>query len=84
MGVFPYSCSLHPGMAGVVVVDASAVDAQLASDVEGPGSEPGSEPASGKAAPDGTSGFVAAGGVGILLGTVFGGVLVSRRRRGPA
>jgi plastocyanin len=80
VGVFPYSCSLHPGMAGMVVVDSPAVDAQLASDVEGPESESASE----SGAPDPPAGFVAAGGVGILLGTVFGGVVVSRRRRGPA
>jgi plastocyanin len=68
-GVYAYSCMLHPGMTGAIVV--GSPDLTLASNVE-PAS---TEPASSTVIP-----AVAAGGIGLLAGLIVGGVLVSRRR----
>jgi plastocyanin len=69
-GIYPYSCSFHPGMAGIVVVGGptAAVDAQLASDVQTPTSD--------AAATDGNSmvAILAVGGIGLLAGILIGGL----------
>jgi hypothetical protein len=74
-GFYPYSCSLHPGMAGVVAV--GSPDLSLASDVRVPATQPVA------VVPDGGSGLpiVAAGGLGVLLGALVAGGIVSRRQR---
>jgi hypothetical protein len=71
-GVFAYSCSLHPGMAGVVV--AGGPDMALASDVQ---------PAATGPAPATDGGLqplptVAAGGIGLLIGVL---AMAAVRRR---
>jgi len=80
-GVYPYSCSFHPGMAGIVVVggpaSADANDIQAAAAIE-PASS--TDPADGSAVP-----AIAIGAIGLLGGLVIGAVgmrLVTRR--GPA
>jgi plastocyanin len=77
-GMYAYSCSLHPGMAGVVVAgDAGAAAAAPV----------GVEPVAGTAADGPTSGpspvsFAAIGAGGMLLGAVAIGVLLRRRDQG--
>jgi plastocyanin len=73
-GIYPYSCSLHPGMAGVVV--AGSPDLSLASDVQVVPSEP-----TASVSADATISIVAAGGLGLLAGALVAGGIVSRRRR---
>jgi plastocyanin len=75
-GVYPFSCSLHPGMAGAVVVgsvsaatpvdDADAADAAAVTDVGAP-DDPAVVP------------IVAAGGLGLVVGAFASAVIVSRR-----
>jgi plastocyanin len=79
-GVYAYSCMLHPGMTGAVVVG-SAPDLALTSDIQ--------EASATEPAPTGDTGTalvpaLAAGGVGLALGLVIGGVLVARRRTDAA
>lgn len=75
-GIYPYSCSLHPGMAGVVAVGASvgANDAVDSAPVSA------TVPAAPTAAGDSTLPILAAGGFGILAGALVAGAVVSRRR----
>jgi plastocyanin len=75
-GMYPYSCSLHPGMAGVVVVGAP-VAANEAVDIA-PVSA--TIPAAPTSAGDSTLPILAAGGLGILAGALIAGSVVSRRR----
>jgi plastocyanin len=74
-GVYPYSCSFHPGMAGMVVVGAPTADVQLTSDVQAPTTEPTASDTAGSMVP-----IAAAGGLGLLGGLLLGGLIVSRRR----
>lgn len=74
-GMYPYSCSLHPGMAGVVVV--GSPNLSLASDVQAAPVEPATPVSS-----DATISIVAAGGLGLLGGALVAGGIVSRRRQG--
>lgn len=81
-GVYPYSCSLHPGMAGVVVVGQTVVAAaEVAADdiaqvAAAAPTEPAAEPAA--ALP-----WLATGGLGLLAGLAIGAAIV-RRRTDPA
>jgi plastocyanin len=77
-GLYPYSCSLHPGMAGVVIV--GSPDFALASDVEVPPIQPGTA-ATSAAGGDAMLPIMAAGGLGVLAGALLAGGIVSRRRR---
>jgi MYXO-CTERM domain-containing protein len=81
-GVYPYSCSLHPGMAGVVVVGApvaaGAADTANAADITPVSATTPAAPVSGDNSP---IPYLAAGGLGLLAGLGFGAALVSRRRR---
>ena len=70
-GVYAYTCMLHPGMSGAIVVGGpttAAADAQLASDVQAPTSD--------AAATDGGSmvPILAVGGIGLLAGILIGGL----------
>ena len=69
-GVYPYSCSFHPGMAGIVVVGspatAEAADIQQAAAIEPVDSGSSSD---GSAVP-----LLAAGAVGLLGGLALGAV----------
>jgi len=77
-GIYPYSCSFHPGMAGIVVVggpaSADANDIQAAAAIE---------PASPTEASDGSAmPAIAIGAIGLAGGLVIGAVgmrLVTRR-----
>ena len=77
-GVYPYSCSLHPGMAGVVVVGQRlAAAAEVAADDIAPVAattpiEPAAQPASPLP-------WLATGGLGLLVGLVIGAAIVGRR-----
>jgi plastocyanin len=81
-GVYPYSCSLHPGMAGVVIVgalaaagtDADSADADIA-----PVSA--TTPAAAPVADTSPVPYLAAGGLGLLAGLGVGAAVVNRRRR---
>ena len=82
-GVYPYSCPLHPGMVGAVVVggaDAAAVVPAPA----GGSSMDEVAPVAVKTEPaaDGSS-LVPVAVVGILAATIVGGVLVLRRGGRP-
>jgi plastocyanin len=78
-GAYAYTCMLHPGMSGVIVVGTS--DLALASDVEAPPAEPvASETSSG----DALVPIVAAAGLGLLGGALVGAAVASRGRRGNA
>lgn len=75
-GVYAYSCSLHPGMAGVVV--AGSPDMTIARDVLPATTEPATT-ANGGIQPLPT---LAAGGIGLLIGAL--GMATVRRRTGNA
>ncbi len=75
-GVYPYSCSLHAGMAGVVVVGGTAAAADNSSAVSTSSVAAGSPPADG-----GLTGVaVVAGTVGVAFG-LFGLAALAARRR---
>lgn len=74
-GIYPYSCSLHPGMAGVVIV--GPTDIALASDVQAAPSEPTTAAADASPLP-----VAMAAGAGLLAGALGAGLLF--RRREPA
>jgi plastocyanin len=72
-GVYAYSCMLHPGMTGAIVV--GSPDLTLASDVQAASTGQTSATTETNAVP-----LVAAGGLGLLAGLIVGGAVVSRRR----
>jgi plastocyanin len=73
-GVYPYSCSLHPGMAGVVVV--GPTDVALASDVQAAPAPPAPAADGGSPVP-----VALAGGLGLVAGALGAGLLLHRRER---
>ncbi len=78
-GIYAYSCSLHPGMAGVIVAGAG----EGAQDDPGPPAEVMAV-ASPDAAPDDAAAptsTVLAGAVGLVFGSLGTGVLIAARRR---
>lgn len=76
-GIYAYSCMIHPGMTGTIVV--GPTDVALASDVQPPAIEAPAapDPAGGSAVP-----VALAGGAGLILGALGAGLLL--RRREPA
>ena len=80
-GVYPYSCSLHPGMAGVVIVGApvaaAADTAPAAADIAPVAA---TAPAAPTSADNSPIPYLAAGGLGLLAGLGVGAVVVNRRR----
>jgi plastocyanin len=72
-GVFAYSCMLHPGMTGTIVV--GGADVGLASSVE-PDEPAASTPGGASPIP-----AVAAGGIGLIVGAVGAGLLFRRPER---
>jgi len=66
-GVYPFSCSLHPGMAGVIVVGSPAVAVDDAAQVAAV--EPSPAPA---ATGDSTVPIVAVAGISLLAGAALG------------
>ena len=77
-GVYAYTCMLHPGMSGVVVV--GAADLALANDVE----TPPAEPAASATSSDALVPILAAAGLGLVGGALLGAGIASRSRRGNA
>jgi plastocyanin len=75
-GVYAYTCMLHPGMSGVVVV--GAADLSLASDVETP---PAAPAASETSTSDSLVPILSAAGLGLLGGALVGAAIASRTRR---
>lgn len=74
-GVYPFACTLHPGMNGVIVVGAPTSTAVLAADDAGP------SVVAGRTSPDGGIRWVAAGAAGLLVGAAAGVALDRARRR---
>jgi plastocyanin len=81
-GLYPYSCSLHPGMAGVVIVGspvAAAAPAAIADDADvAPVSA--TAPVTPTAADNSPVPYLAAGGLGLLGGFGLGAAIMRRRR----
>jgi plastocyanin len=74
-GTYAYSCMIHPGMTGAIVVGdaaASSSDVGLASSVDPAAAEPGTTDT-------GPLPIAAAGGIGLLVG-VLGSLVIARRR----
>jgi len=71
-GVYAYSCSLHPGMAGAIVVE-------LVSPVVATSANVPTEPMTADAAP---MTVVAVGAVGLAVGALVGALVGRRRDRG--
>jgi plastocyanin len=81
-GVYPYSCSLHPGMAGVVIVGSPvAAAADAAPDAADIAPVVAQAPAAAISAENSPLPYVAAGGLGLLGGLAIGAAVVDRRRR---
>jgi plastocyanin len=79
-GIYPYSCSLHPGMAGVVVVGSPAVS--LTSDVQAATIAPAAaSPVAATSDDASLLPIAAAGGLGLLFGALVAGGIVARRQR---
>ena len=76
-GNYPYSCSLHPGMAGVVIV--GPADIALASDGQAAPAEPAAPTAPSAAAAASPVPVALAGGAGVLVGALGAGLLLRRR-----
>lgn len=71
-GIYPFSCTLHPGMNGVVLVG----------DVGGTGAAGDMQPLSASKAPSGSTGaWIAAGSIGLLVGAATGAGLARMGRR---
>ncbi|HET9312098.1 MAG TPA: plastocyanin/azurin family copper-binding protein [Actinomycetota bacterium] len=71
-GIYPFACTLHPGMTGVVVV--GDTDAETVAEVQ-PLAASTSPPSDGDA-------WIAAGALGLAIGAAVGaGLAVVRRRR---
>jgi plastocyanin len=74
-GIYPFACTLHPGMNGAIVVGdaeggAAAADVTaLTSTPRGPGGGEG-------------AGWIVAGSIGLLIGSAVGAGLTSAVRRG--
>jgi plastocyanin len=82
-GLYPYSCSLHPGMAGVVVVGSQVAAAEPAPVADAADIAPVSATAPAVPTPTDNSPipYLAAGGLGLLAGVGLGAAIVARRRR---
>lgn len=83
-GVYPYSCPLHSGMVGAVVVggaDAAAVPPAAA---EGAGSDAVPTLAASTAAPEGASVLPIAGAAILAVAILVGAGLIARRGGRPA
>ena len=81
-GVYPYSCSLHPGMAGVVIVGApAAADADAAAAPAAFAPVSATAPAAPASVDNSPVPYLAAGGLGLLAGLGVGAAVVNRRRR---
>jgi plastocyanin len=80
-GVYPYSCSLHPGMAGVVVVGSPVAAADTAPAVADIAPVAATAPAAPTSAENSPIPYVAAGGLGLIGGLAIGAGVVNRRRR---
>ena len=79
-GVYPYSCSLHPGMAGVVIV--GSVPAAAADTTDTPDIAPAvaTAPATPTSADSGPAPYLAVGALGLLAGVGLGAAVARRRR----
>lgn len=76
-GLYPYSCSLHPGMAGVVVVGRGSVAAAAPAEPDAaPVAAVSETPTAG---PTPLLPIAAAGGLGLLVGALGVAVVVTRR-----
>ena len=73
-GIYQYSCSLHPGMAGVVVV--GPTDFALASDVQAAPVQPATAADAAPPIP-----VALAGGLGLVAGALGAGLLLRRREQ---
>jgi len=79
-GVFPYTCPLHPGMVGAIVV--GEADLVPAAAIVDPGSSTGGAGTGGAGQPEGGGDAWLTGGAGLLIGAGLGliaAILVRRR-----
>jgi plastocyanin len=81
-GLYPFACTLHPGMSGVIVVGAgtgpgngTAVDVAAPTEASAPAALVSSE------TPAASNGWAAPAAIGVLLGLVAGLGLAEVRRR---
>ena len=92
-GVYPFACTLHPGMNGAIVVGdsvaAGAEDTNAAAVVSGTGPSPEPRPDAATSTPVATDwtpfAIVGLGGLGAgaIVGTLIAGALLNRRRSSP-
>jgi plastocyanin len=73
-GIYAYSCMIHPGMTGTIVV--GPTDIALASDVQAAPSQPATAAEAASPLP-----VVLAGGLGLVAGAFGAGVLLRRREQ---
>jgi copper binding plastocyanin/azurin family protein len=73
-GIYAYSCMIHPGMTGTIVV--GPTDIALASDQAAPPSQPVTDSDGGSPIP-----VALAGGLGLLGGALGAGLLLRRREQ---
>lgn len=79
-GLYPYSCSLHPGMAGVIEVVLAAADGPPPSATPDPAAGAGADTGADAGAGSGDFAPLAAGGFGLAVGAGLV-ALLSRRRK---
>jgi len=73
-GIYPFACTLHPGMNGVILVGGGPETSAAAQSITRPASGPGAG-----------SAWIAAGAIGLLVGSAVGaGTMSARRRAGVA
>jgi plastocyanin len=77
-GVYPFACTLHPGMNGAIVVGTSAATSALTAGDAGPVA------VVGRSSSDDATRWVAAGAAGLLVGAVAGVALDRARKRRTA
>jgi len=84
-GIYAYSCSLHPGMAGVIVAGAGEGAGAAAANVGSDGAQvsdvpldPGADTADGGSSASTAAAF---GGAGLVVGVLGTGLLLRRRRQ---
>jgi plastocyanin len=75
-GMYPFACTLHPGMNGVVVVGEPAAPAADTAEAQPLAATSPSDP--------GDRSALVAGAIGLLVGAAAGAAVVGARRRAPS
>ena len=87
-GIYLYSCLIHPGMVGAVVVgdgrgDGGLDPAGVTTVLNGPAGGDATQESASATSSDGLASGIVGGAVGILIGLGIAGVLVAKRRTLP-